>query len=233
MNQTVIERKRKFFNGTAEELLNLITSHIQISIPETEVEPEGYSRYLELRRVMDDPELFFIERPRQKKTKTEEGEIVEFLDPRREGTFRIRTAKQNPPLAELIYRAYTEDCRQLVRAIVDELALADKIAVKPEKPNRRQNKIQSRSIRGMLELIAYRESIRRNGEVIAWTFNPFGDSGRVDIDTAEKIAGQYGNEIKTRWDDRKYDAKPFAEKLITDNPSLSDKWDELKTEYSL
>lgn len=100
---------------------------------------------------------------------------------------------------------------------------------KPKKP--KQPKFQLRSISGMLDLIAFRESERQHGRTFPWTGNPFGSLGRVDIETADNIALKYNEEIKARWSERKYDATPFVEILLVDYPHLREKWNELKAKY--
>jgi hypothetical protein len=113
---------------------------------------------------------------------------------------------------------------------------------KPSAPGSRRNsqskktdgkpKFQQRSIRGMLDLTAYRESIRRAGRTMSWTHNPFGNDGRIDTATADRLVEYYGDELKAQWDDRKYDAKPFVEKMLKDYPELSEYWERKTKEYS-
>jgi hypothetical protein len=117
---------------------------------------------------------------------------------------------------------------RLQRELIDQNRKLQGRTTKPRKAKKRTHnkKLQLKSIRGMIDLIAYRESMRRKGRVIPqWTFNPFGDFGRIDIATADKIATHYGDDIKACWDTKEYDPKPFVEKMLKDYPGLQEYWE--------
>lgn len=86
------------------------------------------------------------------------------------------------------------------------------------------------SIRKMLKLIACREYYRKiqRGDIFSWTDSPFGYSGRLRVETADKIAQKYGMEIKDKWEEKDYDSEDFAQKLLEAYPDLEDQWEEYK-----
>jgi hypothetical protein len=92
-----------------------------------------------------------------------------------------------------------------------------------------KGKFQARSIKGMIDLIGYREFLRRKGRVTLWTYNPFGELGRIDISTADKIAAYYGEELKALWNDKGFDASSFVERMLKDYPYLREHWEQIKT----
>lgn len=88
-------------------------------------------------------------------------------------------------------------------------------------------KPQRGSIIKMLKLIACREFYRKQrGNIFTWTHNPFGNSGRLGIDAADKIAEKYGMEIKDKWENKDYDAESFVQKLLIDYPGIDVEWEE-------
>jgi len=89
---------------------------------------------------------------------------------------------------------------------------------------------QRRSIRKMLKLIACREYYRKKqrGDIFSWTYNPFGNSGRLRVETADKIAQKFGMEIKDKWEEKEYDSEDYAQNLLKVYPDLEDDWEEYK-----